>query len=195
MIVFKWLLLPLLAAIALGLGLSGCVSVQPVPANAGRAAPFDVLGRVLVHYQGSATSANVRWLHAADADELWLMTPTGQALAHIREDSSGAVLTSADRKQYRADRVEALTKQGLGWELPMARLQHWIRGTPMPNTPAEITERDAAGKIKQLTQDGWKISYDYYDATENDGLPRRMEVVGTAQTLRLVIDTRRKDVP
>ncbi len=194
MIVFKWffVLPPLLLVAALTLG--GCASVQPVP-NAARAAPFEVLGRVLVHHQGNAMSANVRWLHAADADELWLMTPTGQAFAHIREDAAGAVLTSADQRQYRADRVEALTKQGLGWELPMARLQYWIRGAPVPNTPSEVAERDAAGKIKQLAQDGWKISYDYYAAAENDGLPRRMEVVGATQTLRLVIDTWRKDAP
>lgn len=176
-------------------GLSGCASVQPLPQNAGRAANFDLLGRVLVHYEGNAFSANVRWMHAADADEIWLMTPTGQTLAQMREDATGATLTAADQTQYRAGRVESLTKQGLGWELPMARLQHWIRGTPVPNNPAEIIERDAAGKIRQLAQDGWKITYEYYPAAENQGLPRRMEVVGATQTLRLVIDTWRKESP
>lgn len=177
------------------LGLSGCASVQPLPQNAGRAANFDLLGRVLVYYEGSAFSANVRWMHAADADEIWLMTPTGQALAQMREDATGATLTSADQKQYRAGRVESLTKQGLGWELPIARLQHWIRGIPVPNSAAEILERDVTGKIRQLAQDGWKITYEYYPATENEGLPRRMEVVGATQTLRLVIDTWRKQTP
>ena len=75
----------------------------------------------------------------------------------------------------------------------MARLQHWIRGAPVPNNPAEITARDAAGKIRQLAQDGWKITYDYYPPLENEGLPRRMEVVGATQTLRLVIDTWRRE--
>ena len=195
MIVLKSLFLPalLVAVTYSALGLSGCASVQPLPQNAGRVAPFDVLGRVLVHYEGKAFSAHVRWVHAQDADEIWLMTPTGQALAQVREDAEGATLTSADKSQYRAPRVESLTKQALGWELPMARLQHWIRGTPVPNSPAEITERDAAGKIRQLAQDGWKITYDYYPPAENDGLPRRMEVVGATQTLRLVIDTWRRD--
>ena len=191
MIVLKRFLWTALIAVTVG----GCASVQPVPEKAGRAAPFDVLGRVLVQYEGNAITANVRWLHARDSDELWLMTPVGQALAYVREDANGATLTGADKRQFSASRVEALTKQGLGWELPLARLQHWIRGAPMPNTPFETPLRDEGGKLRVLTQDGWKITYEYYPATENDGLPRRMEVVGATQTLRLVIDTWRKDVP
>jgi outer membrane lipoprotein LolB len=185
------LFLPVVLAALLGLG--GCASLQPQTPAAPRAAPFEVLGRVLVSYDGRAFTANVRWRHAPDADEIWLMTPTGQALAHLHEDGTGAVITSADQTQYRASRVEALTKRALGWELPMTRLQYWVRGVPAPvippDAPAEIGERDTAGRIRQLMQDGWRISYEHYPLTQNDGLPRRLELVGAAQTLRLVIDT------
>jgi outer membrane lipoprotein LolB len=181
--------------IGLAVVLGGCASVQTAPANTARAAPFDLLGRVLVRYQDKAFSANVRWMHAADADEISLMTPTGQALAQMREDATGATLTGADQKQYRAGRVESLTRQALGWELPMARMQYWVRGAAVPNSPVEITERNADGKIVQLAQDGWRISYEYYPAAENEGLPRRIDVVGAAQTLRLVIDTWRREAP
>ena len=44
--------------------------------------PFDVLGRVLVTYSGSALTANLRWEHGAQQDQIWLMTPTGQTLAY-----------------------------------------------------------------------------------------------------------------
>jgi len=191
---FHW---PALLATLMGLALvlGGCASVQPVPANAGRAAPFDLLGRVLVRYEDKAFSANVRWMHAVDADEISLMTPTGQALAQMHEDATGATLTGADQKQYRAARVESLTRQALGWELPMARMQYWVRGAAVPNSPVDITERNADGKISKLAQDGWRISYEYYPAAENDGLPRRIEVVGATQTLRLVIDTWRREAP
>lgn len=181
--------------ILVALVVSGCASLMPARDTPPRALPFDVLGRVRVSYQGTAMTANYRWMHAVDADDIWLMTPTGQALAQIHQDYEGAVITTAEQKQYRASRVEALTQQALGWELPMSRLQHWIRAQPVPNLPAEIIERDAAGKIRQLAQDGWRITYDYYPATANDGLPRLMEVVGTAQTIRLVIDTWRTDAP
>lgn len=180
--------------LALMLGLSGCASLTPAPRFA-RAAPFDVLGRVLVSYDGRGLTANVRWLHAQDTDEIWLMTPTGQALAHVREDAEGAVITTADQTQYRAAHVESLTQRALGWELPIARLQYWVRAVPAPGGAAEITERDAAGKIRKLAQDGWRITYDYYPPEQNDGLPRRVELVGSAQTLRLVIDTWNTEAP
>lgn len=182
--------------LALLLALSGCASLAPPRDAMPRAAPFEMLGRVLVNSQGRAFTANVRWLHAADADEIWLMTPTGQALAHLIENAEGAVITAADQTQYRASKVEALTQRALGWELPVSRLQYWVRGTPAPaaDSPAVIGERDAAGRIRQMTQDGWKLSYEHYAASQYEGLPRRLELLGEVQTLRLVIDTWRREV-
>jgi len=175
--------------------LNGCASLALAPERVTRAAPFEIVGRVLVSYDGKGFTAGVRWAHAADADEVWLMTPTGQALAQIREDAEGATLVGVDQVKYRAGNIEAMTKRALGWELPAKRLQHWVRGTPAPDTPAEITERDESGRIRRLTQDGWRITYEYYAAPENAGLPRRMDVVGATQTLRLVIDNWERAAP
>lgn len=181
--------LPLLLAALLG----ACASVPELRKPAARAAPFDVLGRVLVSYDGRAFTANVRWVHGAQSDDLWLMTPTGQALAHMHENASGATLTSADQTTYRGADVETLTQRGLGWALPIGRMQYWLRGEAVPDTPSEIVERNGEGRTRQLAQDGWRITYDYYPATQNGGLPRRLELVGEAQTLRLVIDTWRDE--
>ncbi|MBM3342357.1 MAG: outer membrane lipoprotein LolB [Betaproteobacteria bacterium] len=180
----------LLAAL---LFLNGCASLPTATPAAPRAAPFDVLGRVLVNFDGRAITANVRWLHAADGDDIWLMTPTGQALAHIAETATGATITTADQTQYQAGSIEALTRRALGWILPARQMQHWLRGAPVPGIDAEIAERDAAGRITRMTQDGWRVSYDYYPVTENDGLPRRMELANGAQMLRLVIDSWRRE--
>lgn len=181
------------AVLALLLGMSGCAGMLPAAPPVPRAAPFELLGRVLVNYDGRAFSSHVRWRHAQDMDEIWLTTPTGQALAHLREDEAGAVITAVDQTQYRAARVEALTRRALGWELPMMHLQYWVRGVPAPAmppaAPADVLGREADGRIRQLAQDGWRISYEHYAPTHNDGLPRRLELVGAAQTMRLVIDT------
>lgn len=179
--------------LAVVLSASGCASLPPQPALP-RAAPFEVLGRVLVNVDGRAFTAHVRWLHAADGDEIWLMTPTGQTLAHVIENAEGAVIIGADQTQYRASRVEALTQRALGWELPISRLQYWVRGMPAvaPAATAEIGERDAEGRIRQLAQDGWRVSYEHYPPALQDGLPRRVEVAGATQTLRLVIDIWRR---
>ena len=187
MIVFRAIFSLLLLSV-----LGGCAVLAPRDAGP-RAEPFDVLGRVLVSYDGRSFSSHVRWQHAAQFDELWLMTPTGQTLAHLREEGMGAVLTGTDQTKYYGASVEALTQQALGWEFPLARLQHWLRGMPAPNIAADIAERDGAGRITRMTQEGWRISCEYYSAAEQDGLPRRVEITGATQNIRLVIDSWRRE--
>ena len=172
--------------------LSACAVLAPQDAGP-RSAPFDVLGRVLVGYDGKSFSSHVRWWHGADYDEIWLMTPTGQTLAHLREDRMGATITGTDQSQYRGTRVESLTKQALGWEFPLARLQHWLRGMPAPDIAADIAARDGTGRITRMTQDGWRVSAAYATTPEQEGLPRRIEITGTAQNIRLVIDSWRRE--
>lgn len=172
--------------------LGGCALLAPQDAGP-RSPSFDLLGRVLVSYDGRAFSSSVRWQHGAEQDEVWMMTPTGQTLAHLREDGTGATITGADQTQYHGSRVESLTKQALGWEFPLGRLQHWVRGTPVPGSNAENTQRDGESRITRMTQDGWRIAYEYSTATEYEGLPRRVDLTNDAQTIRLVIDSWRRD--
>ena len=171
--------------------LGACAALPPQEAGS-RAEPFDVLGRVLVSYDGKSFSSNIRWQHAAESDELWLMTPTGQTLAHLREDRNGATITATDQTQYHGSSIESLTKRGLGWELPLARLQHWLRGTPAPTVFADIVERDSAGRVIRMAQDGWRLGYEYSSDPDYEGRPRRVEVTSDAQTIRLVIDSWRR---
>ena len=158
-----------------------------------RSAAFDILGRVLVAYGSNAFTANLRWLHAPERDELWLLTPTGQALVHIVDTARGATLTSMDQTAYHAGNVEALTKQALGWELPLGRLQHWVRGTPVPELAVGAAERDGDGRYVKFTQDGWEVSYVYYAAPEQEGQPRRVELSNGENRIRLVIDSWRRE--
>ena len=185
MIFLRWACAALLAPL---LFLAGCGAL-PVGEKIERAAPFELMGRVLVRQEGRAFSANVRWVHAQDSDELWLLTPTGQGLAQLREDATGATLIGVNQTVIRGTSIESLTRQGLGWSLPVTRMQHWVRGAPAPGAAFVINERDAAGKVRLLTQDGWRVNVEHYPADTQNGLPRRMELVGAAQTIRLVIDT------
>lgn len=176
----------LAASFALAL-IAACATVALAPRDS---RPFDLLGRALVTYSGGAITANVRWEHAAERDEIWLMTPTGQTLAHIVDTPDGAVLTRADQQQYRAGNVEALTRQGLGWVLPVSLLQYWVRGVPAPGAPPSALQRDSAGRLTALTQNDWKVSLTYYPAEgDRAGLVRRVDLNDGANEIRFVIDT------
>ncbi|MGZ5093332.1 MAG: lipoprotein insertase outer membrane protein LolB [Burkholderiales bacterium] len=164
--------------------LAACAAVPLAPRDP---QPFDLLGRILVTYSSGALTGNLRWEHTADEDHIWLMTPTGQTLAYILDSAQGATLTRADQTQYRASSVEELTRQALGWSLPLSLLQYWIRGEAAPGR-AEI-ERGADGRVVALTQNGWRVAFNYYSEGETAGLVRRLDLTDGSNEIRLVIDT------
>ncbi|MDB5923286.1 MAG: outer rane lipoprotein LolB [Betaproteobacteria bacterium] len=172
------------AAAVLAALLAACATVTLAPRDP---QPFDLLGRILVTYSGGALTGNLRWEHTSDEDHIWLMTPTGQTLAYIVDSAQGATLTRADQKQYRASSVEALTRQALGWSLPLSLLQYWVRGEAAPG-PAEL-ERGADGRVVALTQNGWRVAFNYYSEGETSGLVRRIDLSDGSNEIRLVIDT------
>lgn len=175
--------------------LSACALVSPGP-QWPPAAAFDMVGRVLVSGEGRAFSSSLRWRHDSAKDELWLMSPVGQTLAHIDADDAGAVLTTPDQQEYRAFSVESLTRRALGWPLPLAELRFWVMATPVPGDAATVVTRDAAGRISLLEQDSWRVSYVYPDAPAAAILPRRLDLSRGEQRIRLVIDTWRSgDAP
>ena len=175
--------------------LSACTLLSPGPQRP-PAAAFDIVGRVLVSGEGRAFSSSLRWRHEAAKDELWLMSPVGQTLAHIAADDSGAVLTTPDQQEYRAFSAESLTRRALGWPLPLAELRFWVLATPTPGDPAAVLTRDAAGRVTALEQNNWRVSYVYPDAPEPATLPRRLDLNRGEQHIRLVIDTWRSgDAP
>jgi outer membrane lipoprotein LolB len=166
--------------------LAACATVQVAPRDP---QPFDLLGRVLVTYSGGAMTANVRWTHDADRDEIWLMTPTGQTLAHIIDTPSGAVLTRADQEQYRAGGVEALTRRALGWALPLSLLQYWVRGIPAPGTPPTAVERGPGERPIAFTQNGWRVALTHHSEGELADKVRRVDLNDGANQIRFVVDT------
>ena len=175
------------AALAAAALIAGCAALSPSPAPV-TPVPFDLIGRVSVRYDGRSFFSNVRWHHLPGRDEIWLLTPAGQTLAHIVSDGSGATLTGADRSELSGADVESLTRQGLGWALPLTRLGWWVRGEAVPETTAHEVERDGRARLVAFTQDGWRVSLTHDALIDSNPLPRRVEVAGEGHVIRLVID-------
>jgi len=177
---------PSCAALAASALVAACATLAP-PERA--PVPFDLIGRVAVRHDERAFASNVRWHHLADRDEIWLLTPAGQTLAYIVSDSAGATLTGADRSRYSAPDVESLTRQGLGWELPLTYLGWWVRGEPAPGTVAQNVERDERARVVGFTQDGWRVTLVPDPSRENGRLPRRLELANGPLVIRMIVDT------
>lgn len=183
----------ILAAVIASMMLAGCALLPQPDRPAQRAADFDLVGRVAATFEGRNFSSSLRWQHVEDRDEVWLMTPTGQALAHILADETGATLTGADRQTYQARDVESLTRRALGWELPLARLAWWVRGEIIPGSEAKEAVRDQQGRLVRLAQDGWHITFAHPADDDRRGMPQRLDLTRGAHQIRLVIDSWRRD--
>ena len=173
------------AVLAIAALLAACAAVPLAPRSS---QPFDLLGRFLVTYRDGSVTGNLRWEHTQAEDRIWLMTPTGQTLAYIVDSKDGATLTRADQKRHRAGSVEALTQQALGWPLPLALLQYWVKGDVAPSSKPESVEKGPAG-VSALTQNGWRVAFTYYAEGELAGRVRRLDLSDGANEIRLVIDT------
>lgn len=184
------------AALFATLAVAACTTLLPPDAGGpGKASPtpFDLSGRVLVSFEGRAFTSGLRWQHGPGRDEIWLLTPIGQTLAHILSEAGGATLSGADQRQYRATSVDSLTRQALGWELPLAGLQYWVRGEIAPGSAPGAVERDANQRLIRLEQHGWRIVFAHYPLEEHDGLPRRLDLARNDHEIRLVIDGWRRN--
>lgn len=181
---------PLAFAVVLAvLVLAGCAAPvvrPPLPASTEGIEEFALDGRIAVKLDTRGYSANLKWRHQAQSDALRLLSPLGTTIAQVEADADGATLVGSDKKVYRSQNVEALTREVLGWDLPLKGLQHWVLGRPDPELPVAEAQRDARDRWTQFTQNGWEVAYQAF--TEDGPLPQRMTLAREGLRLRLLVD-------
>lgn len=188
------------AAVFLLAALSGACAELVVPplelesdsrpqAGSDASAAFQLSGRIAVAHNGESFSGSLRWRHDEGGDEIFILSPMGQGIARITHNSAGASLETAEGQGYRADDVESLTDEVLGWRLPVDGLQYWIVGQSAPDRWVESQQDDDQRHIATLRQDGWRIDYQGYRSVQGTQLPAKMEMtMGDRLRVRLVID-------
>lgn len=167
------------------LALAGCVSTPQLVPSAGEGA-FAFSGRMAIKYDGQRSSANIRWSHRGEQDDILLLAPLGITVAHLLHDEKGVQLDTSG-KHYEARDADTLMRQTLGWSMPLDGLQYWLRARARPGSPAE-GESDTLGRYKELRQDGWEIHYPQYVSETAGSLPQRMSLHSPGLEILLVID-------
>lgn len=160
-------------------------SVGDLPARATLDA-FSLEGRFSLRNEDKSYSGRLSWRHDRGGDQVLLSSPLGQGMAEIVSNPEGASLTASDGQVYSAADAETLTRDVLGYPLPLAQMSDWVRGTLRD---AEESAVDELGRPLSLRVAMWRIEYGY----ENDdpgAVPNRLfaERVGGGLELRLRID-------
>lgn len=172
----------------LALLLGGCATVAPPPPPVEARVPAEnwtLQGRIGVHSDEQNLSGQIRWQHRDDRDELLMTSPLGQGVARIVRDGEGVTLEMPNRPRRHARDADTLTREALGYVLPVTGLTWWVQARPAPGRAFDA-KRDASGRLAQLKQDGWTIDYLQYD---DDARPRKLTVVREGLEIRLVADS------
>ena len=169
--------------------LTGCAALRPaqdLPASNASVDRFLLHGRVAVKLDERGYAAGLRWRHSPTGDSVTLLSPLGSVVAEIETDGEGAKLTTADNKIHRANDVQSLTREVLGWDLPLSGLRYWVIGRADPALPVQSQDRDDARRPTSLTQSEWTVTYlAYFGAS---AMPARMLLVHDRLKLRLIVD-------
>jgi len=149
---------------------------------------FQLDGRFQLKIQKEGYPGRVRWQHSERVDELWFYSPLGASVARLRQDESGALLVTADGEEYRAADLRQLALDVLGWDLPLDGLPYWVRGLTWPAGPPAQKEVDRDGRLEQLSQGGWRVSYLDWTPAGVAGLPSKLDLQGERLRMRLVVE-------
>ena len=168
--------------------LGGCATRPPqaLPATSESIVAFSLNARVAVKLDDRGYTARLVWHHTAAHDSLRLLSPVGSVVGAIEADENGATLTTSDKKVYRSHDAQSLTREVLGWDLPLGGLRYWVTGRADPAFAVQDEQRDARQRFTRLTQNDWRIDYtDYFD---DSALPARLTLDYDRLKLRLIVD-------
>ena len=181
-----------LAWAALTLLLSACATAPHPDVNAlplrvwSHDTPWSLQGRIALKAGENSLSGQLQWQHQPHQDELLLLSPLGQGMAHIVSNAEGVLLEMPKQAPRRAPDAESLTRDALGVALPLSGLAYWLQVQPEPSRPFEQS-LDDTGRIAQIRQDGWVIDYLQY-MSEPAYRPRKLNIARDGLEIRLVID-------
>lgn len=132
-------------------------------------------GSIAVRDEQESHSSRIRW---QQMDEHYRINLWGAFNAGATEIVGEPNLVSIQRQGEESlvtDSAETLIYQELGYELPVSRLNYWLKGIPAPDAPSE-PEFDDNLQLTRLHQSGWVIDYMGYSQEGNETLPVRIRM-------------------
>lgn len=175
-----------LSLLVLAAALAGCASTATdstsVPSAQAAAAPYrdtiELSGRIQVNYQKDGQPGNVtggfEWSQQPGQIDVSLISPLKQTMAVIQVTPRQATLTEAGRAPRTAGDIDALTRQALGWSLPVSGLRDWLQGYATDAAGKRFAATPANNSV--FTQDGWRLRFVSWQ-NGKDGVPMPKNIV------------------
>lgn len=149
-----------------------------LPAN--QLSQWDLTAKFSVSTSRGTESGSIRWILKENEERLDVLSPTGSVIAQLVLTASEARLKTDDGESVASD-AETLFKDVMDLSLPVSALRFWVRGLTAPNLPVQSVKKDAEGRIIEILQDGWRLSYNGNISIESGSnlfeVPRRLNAI------------------
>ena len=173
--------------------LTGCATTSGPLSQAPVAAYRDTInldGTMSANYQrdGHPGSVTVKfeWEQTPGRVDVNLATPLGQTVAKISVTPESATLTQADRAPRVAKDLETLTRDSLGWSLPVSGLRDWLQGYATGADGKRFTASPANNTV--VTKDGWRLRFvTWQDDAATNPQPKRIDADREELAIRFAI--------
>lgn len=146
-------------------------------------------GRIGVSDGHQGGSGGFDWSQDGRAIDFTLRAPITGRSFRLTSGPDGACLSGLKAQPVCAFDAADLLRAELGWELPMADLQSWVRGMLAPGGGAGRMDYGPDGLPARLQQDGWEVRYLSWHAQARPvAMPRLIEARRLPYSVRLYVE-------
>lgn len=155
-------------------------------------ADWSFAGRVAVNANGKGGSGRIDWQQTGTDYLVALSAPVTRQSWRLDGDlvTRAARLEGLEGGPREGADADRLLRDATGWDIPVASMVHWARGVADPAVSIDGVEYDIEGRLRTLTQQGWRV--DYLDWFPAEGarpiMPRRMEARRQGASVKVAID-------
>jgi len=152
----------------------------------GAVSVWSLIGRISLDDGKEGGSGRLQWVVRADHSTIDFHGAMGRGAWHLESGPRGAVLTLADGNEYFAPAADALIQQQIGWPIPVAALQWWVRGLAAPG-PVDERQLAVGGLLTSLRQFGWQIDFNRYASVSGVAMPTRLDARQNGYRVKLAV--------
>lgn len=185
--------------VVLLLALGGCASLQRPVGPGNEAAwrerfaalsPLDnwrLTGRAAIAVADDGWSGSLHWVQRGDYVDFRFNGPFGVGGVRIQGNRHALHVKSSNGEDFVTTDPEYDFQQLLGWHIPIHSMRYWVLGLPEPGAPYEKLI-DSAGRLYELQQHGWRVTYRAYARAGGPELPARLIIEGPGVRLKMSVD-------
>ncbi len=164
------------------LALAGCATAPSQPPSSVHVAPYsetqELHGTMSANFtrdgNRESVTGNFEWRQSAARTDITLTSQFGQTIAVIAVTPQGATLNDGKNPLRSAPDINQLSRDALGWMLPVAGLRDWLQGHAIGADGKPFAASQAVNTVK--TKDGWQLSYVTWQEGSMPPKPKRIDV-------------------